>query len=198
MSSHFLTQAYDYICTGEETLKPRHLYMTAGPRLNIKTVLSTYAISVLKIRQPLGRLIFNMGIAIPGKSIFLIETAPSVLVSLRWYQNSKLLTLCGIKSPATAGFLSQRDSNQEYIFMSWHQHWICFVLSVTFIQHFAIPMVVDVEFVMTHESIRPDIMPLWTIWLAGYMYKQKWTFVINENQYTAKTKLVLIHNNFAS
>ena len=36
------------------------------------------AISVLKIRRPLGRLIFNMGIAIPGKTVFLIETAPWV------------------------------------------------------------------------------------------------------------------------
>ena len=34
------------------------------------------AISLLKIRRPLGRLIFNMGIAIPGKTVFLIETAP--------------------------------------------------------------------------------------------------------------------------
>ena len=32
------------------------------------------AISMLKIRRPLGRLIFNMGIAIPGKTVFLIET----------------------------------------------------------------------------------------------------------------------------
>ena len=35
-------------------------------------------IYMLKIRRPLGRLIFNMGIAIPGKTVFLIETAPSV------------------------------------------------------------------------------------------------------------------------
>ena len=34
------------------------------------------AISMLEIRRPLGRLIFNMGIAIPGKTVFLIETAP--------------------------------------------------------------------------------------------------------------------------
>ena len=34
------------------------------------------AISMLKIRRPLRRLIFNMGIAIPGKTVFLIETAP--------------------------------------------------------------------------------------------------------------------------
>ena len=34
------------------------------------------AISMLKIRRPLGRLIFDMGIAIPGKTVFLIETAP--------------------------------------------------------------------------------------------------------------------------
>ena len=33
---------------------------------------------MLKIRRPLGRLIFNMGIAIPGKTVFLIETAPSL------------------------------------------------------------------------------------------------------------------------
>ena len=36
------------------------------------------AISMLKIRRPLGRLIFNMGIAIPGKTVFLIETAPCI------------------------------------------------------------------------------------------------------------------------
>ena len=34
------------------------------------------AISMLKIRRPLGRLIFNMGIAIPDKTVFLIETTP--------------------------------------------------------------------------------------------------------------------------
>ena len=39
------------------------------------------AISMLKIRRPLGRLIFNMGIAIPGKTVFLIETAPWSLSS---------------------------------------------------------------------------------------------------------------------
>ena len=36
---------------------------------------------MLKIRRPLGRLIFNMGIAIPGKTVFLIETAPRRLMS---------------------------------------------------------------------------------------------------------------------
>ena len=34
------------------------------------------AIPMLKIRRPNGRLIFNMGIATPGKTVFLIETAP--------------------------------------------------------------------------------------------------------------------------
>ena len=38
------------------------------------------AIAMLKIRRPLGRLIFNMGIAIPGKTVFLIETAPRFLL----------------------------------------------------------------------------------------------------------------------
>ena len=38
---------------------------------------------MLKIRRPLWRLIFNMGIAIPGKTVFLIETAPWI-TSLAW------------------------------------------------------------------------------------------------------------------
>ena len=38
------------------------------------------AISMLKIRRPLGRLIFNMGIAIAGKTVFLIETPPPLVV----------------------------------------------------------------------------------------------------------------------
>ena len=42
----------------------------------------TYAISMLKIRRPLGRLIFNMAIAIPGKTVFLIETALSMLAKM--------------------------------------------------------------------------------------------------------------------
>ena len=42
------------------------------------------AISMLKIRRPLGRLIFNMGIAIPGKTVFLIETAPWKHVTCGW------------------------------------------------------------------------------------------------------------------
>ena len=44
------------------------------------------AISMLKIRRPLGRLIFNMGIAIPGKTVFLIETAPCSLKTKTWSQ----------------------------------------------------------------------------------------------------------------
>ena len=39
---------------------------------------------MLKIRRPLGRLIFNMGIAIPGKTVFLIETAPRMSVDKHW------------------------------------------------------------------------------------------------------------------
>ena len=40
------------------------------------------AISMLKIRRPLGRLIFNMGIAIPGKTVFLIETETVFLIEM--------------------------------------------------------------------------------------------------------------------
>ena len=43
-----------------------------------KTVLPGMAIPMLKIRRPTGRLIFNMGIPIPGKTVFYIETRPCV------------------------------------------------------------------------------------------------------------------------
>ena len=48
-----------------------------GPVSILRPSYLRMAISMLKIRRPLGRLIFNMGIAIPGKTVFLIETAPS-------------------------------------------------------------------------------------------------------------------------
>ena len=41
-----------------------------------KTVLLGMVIPMLKIRRPTGRLIFNMGIPIPGKTVFYIETGP--------------------------------------------------------------------------------------------------------------------------
>ena len=45
-----------------------------------KTVLPGMAIPMLKIRRPNGRLIFNMGIPIPGKDGLYIETGPRTLV----------------------------------------------------------------------------------------------------------------------
>ena len=46
---------------------------------------------MLKIRWPSGRLIFNMGIAIPGKTVFLIETAPRFLESnWNFNENTKI------------------------------------------------------------------------------------------------------------
>ena len=52
------------------------LKRSPGPRLNIKTVLSTYGDSMLKIRRSWDRLIFNMGIPILVRWHLYIETAP--------------------------------------------------------------------------------------------------------------------------
>ena len=49
----------------------------------VKTDVEFHCSRTLKIRRPLGRLIFNMGIATPGKTVFLIETAPRLLYSGR-------------------------------------------------------------------------------------------------------------------
>ena len=61
----------------------QYTFVFQGSHVTIQGPVSIYrpsylrmAISMLKIRRPLGRLIFNMGIAIPGKTVFLIETAP--------------------------------------------------------------------------------------------------------------------------
>ena len=54
-----------------------------------KTVLLGMVIPMLKIRRPTGRLIFNMGIPIPGKTVFYIETGPcSVPNQRRFKQNA--------------------------------------------------------------------------------------------------------------
>ena len=45
---------------------------------------------MLKIRRPLGRLIFNMEIAIPGKTVFLIVTAPWCFQPTRYWRNDRV------------------------------------------------------------------------------------------------------------
>ena len=75
---------------------------------------------MLKIRRPLGRLIFNMGIAIPGKTVFLIETAPwlfkglirpTTKISSKLYITVGLcgeLTIFAVLSPLCGEFTGDR------------------------------------------------------------------------------------------
>ena len=58
---------------------------------------------MLKIRRPLGRLIFNMGIAIPGKTVFLIETAPS------WLSKYKYNYRCNVSRCENLGINFQKS-----------------------------------------------------------------------------------------
>ena len=53
-----------------------------------KTVLLGMVIPMLKIRRPTDRLIFNMGIPIPGKTVFYIETGPRQLCTSLTFCNS--------------------------------------------------------------------------------------------------------------
>ena len=102
---------------------------------------------MLKIRRPLGRLIFNMGIAIPGKTVFLIETAPwsvgslsaqtpqqpsvrryltAASAQLPWWRHkmetfSALLALCAGNSPLTGEFPAQRPVTRSFdVFFDLH------------------------------------------------------------------------------
>ena len=63
----------------KDTLQPGPIDLRAPSQYKDRLIYYCMAISMLKIRRPLGRLIFNMGIAIPGKTVFLIETAPRIL-----------------------------------------------------------------------------------------------------------------------
>ena len=74
---------------------------------------------MLKIRRPLGRLIFNMGIAIPGKTVFLIETAPGALIQCKQsggWSNKKMpsyqyrKSYCGDKTILRPSYLHNRIS----------------------------------------------------------------------------------------
>ena len=93
---------------------------------------------MLKIRQPLGRLIFKMAIAIPGKTIFLIETAPWTTrnkMSLNYNNNQnydiKALTLtqlethvgqhCGCWCPGVGSTRPSASTilNQYPLYQNW-------------------------------------------------------------------------------
>ena len=80
------------------------------------------AISMLKIRRPLGGLIFNMGIAIPGKTVFLIETAPWPL----WEFPLGTQFFCGHCNSTIAGLIFVIPSSMVLflpIDVQQHGHW---------------------------------------------------------------------------
>ena len=66
------------------------------------------AISMLKIRRPLGRLIFNMGIAIPGNTVFLFETAPWVFLSPHTFHKIAMNEISYYGSPSLMSDIQQK------------------------------------------------------------------------------------------
>ena len=64
---------------------------------------------MLKIRRPLGRLIFNMGIAIPGKTVFLIETAPCPKAEI-FVTSEDTVPILGLKTCRELGII-EKDTN---------------------------------------------------------------------------------------
>ena len=78
------------------------------------------AISMLKIRRPLGRLIFNMGIAIPGKTVFLIETAPSIIWMYWW-----LYQMASVKAWQNGLHVSKGWHSWDIAWFRSHFWWHC-------------------------------------------------------------------------
>ena len=75
-----------------------------------KTVLLGMAIPMLKIRRPTGRLIFNMGIPIPGKTVFYIETRPWP----QWVESNRVLLRCNSTRKAST---RTRVSTETHIYV---------------------------------------------------------------------------------
>ena len=98
---------YVFICIEPYLINSSHcvsvLYVTdTGPRLNIKTVLSTYGDFHVKDKTAVRTSYLNMGIAIPGKTVFLIETAPRS--SLVWAVAGRLLGAMSVLGPMPTKF----------------------------------------------------------------------------------------------
>ena len=92
-----------------------------------KTVLLGMVIPMLKIRRPTGRLIFNMGIPIPGKTVFYIETGPSALAMespQSWTELSKFSAISAnwvFKNNANDWIPIQSFEHAEGL-LSWQTH----------------------------------------------------------------------------
>ena len=86
---------------------------------------------MLKIRRPLGRLIFNMGIAIPGKTVFFIETAPRTRQARHSFINDRAVRLCtslhfsidGLWYTRSVGFLHQSHLSNNFNSFFLHDLW---------------------------------------------------------------------------
>ena len=96
-------------------------------------------ISMLKIRRPLGHLIFNMGIAIPGKTVFLIETAPWVSRSPQssvWLtvteDQSKLVQVMAWCRQATSHCLSQCWPRSLLLYGVTRPQWVNMISYISF------------------------------------------------------------------
>ena len=83
------------------------------------------AISMLKIRRPLGRLIFNMGITIPSKTVFLIETAPWWFVETEMENGVHDSFLVEQKQQQHSGFMNENSQLCDYyLCMAAKQGWV--------------------------------------------------------------------------
>ena len=107
---------------------------------------------MLKIRRPLGRLIFNMGIAIPGQTVFLIETAPRAhqqfdllrqAGNLAWPQGWKLYIIVREKSykrfeniKISHKIYKKRNKNYIVFYHYLHQQMYTLAIYLAFCFHF--------------------------------------------------------------
>ena len=87
------------------------VYMRPGPRLNIKTVFPRYGIPMLKIRRSKDCLIFNIGIIVLVRHLY-IESRPLALVIRRGTAKYKFINVLSEVSLTIKWF---KDSSDDQI-----------------------------------------------------------------------------------
>ena len=153
---------------------------------------------MLKIRRPLGRLIFNMGIAIPGKTVFLIETAPCISY-VKIYQLKVLRALKRFGKAPRPCKPSMRTVDYSFVNITNQVTYICIVFSVRQhgLQHQALNAAYN-ECIKSLSHFRTQHIRIVTRW-GGYSnsvihddvtkyFPRYWPFVRGSHRWIPLTK----------
>ena len=130
---------------------------------------------MLKIRRPSGRLIFNMGIAIPGKTVFLIEKAPRCPVKLHHicresdalYQDKADKTPWEVKPNLTSNHIIVRRAGLLWSQQDFEWRWSVPLFKCLTVLEFSF-ILFDLCLLITFFNFIMNYVPIVTFWIFTY------------------------------